>query len=89
MPRMAPKIDPALYVRVGTAADLANVSRFWMLQAVKAGRVAGIEIDGQWFVLRSAAVAFERHPYAGRPQSDETIARRAKLAKRSRKKPPH
>jgi hypothetical protein len=85
---MPPKIDPSLYVRVGTAADLANVSRFWMLQHVKAGKVPGIEIDGQWFVLRAAAAAFERHPHAGRPQSDETIARREKLArKRSRKKP--
>lgn len=84
---MPPKIDPSLYVRVGTAADLANVSRFWMLQHVKAGKVPGIEIDGQWFVLRSAAVAFERHPYAGRPQSGETVARRAKLARARRKKP--
>jgi len=82
---MAPKIDPSLYIRVGTAADLANVSRYWMLQHVKSGKVAGIEIDGQWFVLRSAAVAFERHPNAGRPQSDETIARRAKLARRRKK----
>jgi hypothetical protein len=82
---MAQKIDPSLYVRVGTAADLANVSRFWMLQHVKAGKVPGVEIDGQWFVLRTAAVAFERHPHAGRPQSDETIARRAKLARRRKK----
>jgi hypothetical protein len=82
---MPPKIDPALYVRVGTAADLANVSRFWMLQHVKSGRMPGLEIDGQWFVLRSAAVAFERTPGVGRPQSERTIARRAKLArKRSR-----
>ena len=85
---MPTKIDPSLYVRVGTAADLANVSRFWMLQHVKAGKVPGIEIDGQWFVLRSAAVAYERHPTAGRPQTDATLARREKLArKRSRKKP--
>lgn len=84
---MAPKIDPALYVRVGTAADLANVSRFWMLQHVKAGKVAGVEIDGQWFVLRSAAAAFERHPVAGRPQSPATLARRAKLARKRTKKP--
>ena len=85
---MAPKIDPSLYIRVGTAADLANVSRQWMLSHVQTGKIAGIEIDGQWFALRSAALAFERHPHAGRPQSDETIARRAKLArKRSRSKP--
>ena len=85
---MAPKLDPSLYIRVGTAADLANVSRQWMLQHVQTGKIAGIEIDGQWFALRSAALAFERHPHAGRPQSEETIARREKLArKRSRKKP--
>jgi hypothetical protein len=85
---MPTKIDPTLYVRVGTAADLANVSRQWMLQHVQTGKIPGIEIDGQWFALRSAALAFERHPNAGRPQSDETIARREKLArKRSRKKP--
>ena len=82
---MAPKIDPSLYIRVGTAADLANVSRQWMLQHVQTGKVAGIEIDGQWFALRSAALAFERHPHAGRPQSDETLARRAKIARRRKK----
>jgi hypothetical protein len=82
---MPPKIDPSFYVRVGTAADLANVSRYWMLQHVKAGKVPGIEIDGQWFVLRAAAVAFERHPTAGRPVSEETLARRAKAAKRRKK----
>jgi hypothetical protein len=84
---MPTKIDPTLYVRVGTAADLANVSRQWMLQHVQTGKIPGIEIDGQWFALRSAALAFERHPHAGRQQSEETIARREKLArKRSRKK---
>jgi hypothetical protein len=84
---MAPKIDPALYIRVGTAADLANVSRQWMLQHVQTGKIAGIEIDGQWFALRSAALAFERHPHAGRPQSEETLARRAKIARKRSRKP--
>jgi hypothetical protein len=39
-----------------------------MLQQVQGGKIPGIEIDGQWFVLRSAAAAFERHPSAGRPR---------------------
>jgi hypothetical protein len=64
---MPTKIDPTLYVRVGTAADLANVSLQWMLQHVQTGKIPGIEIDGQWFALRSAALAFERHPHAGPP----------------------
>ena len=63
------KIDPALYVTVGHAADIASVSRFWMRQQVQAGKVAGVEIDGIWFVLRSAAETFERHPTAGRPRA--------------------
>jgi hypothetical protein len=29
-------------------------------------------MDGIWFVLRSAAEGFERHPTAGRPRSEKT-----------------
>jgi hypothetical protein len=65
------KIDPNLYVSVGHAADIACVSRFWMRQQVQAGKVAGVCIDGIWFVLRSAAEAFERHPTAGRPRAEK------------------
>lgn len=66
---VAMKIDPSLYVTVGHAADMASVSRFWMRQQVQAGKVAGVCIDGIWFVLRSAAEAYERHPTAGRPRT--------------------
>lgn len=62
-------IDPKKYITVGHAADIAFVSRFWMRQQVQAGKVAGVEIDGIWFVLRTAAEAFERHPTAGRPRT--------------------
>lgn len=63
------KIDPSLYVTVGHAAELADVSRHWMRELAKTDkRLGGVEIDGQWFVLRSAAQAFERHPTAGRPR---------------------
>jgi hypothetical protein len=62
------KIDPSLYVTVGHAAELADVSRLWMRTYAKAGRIQAVEIDGIWFVLRSAAEAFERHPTAGRPR---------------------
>jgi hypothetical protein len=64
----AMKIDPSLYVTVGHAAELADVSRHWMRLQAQAGRVPAVEIDGIWFVLRSAAEAFERHPTAGRPR---------------------
>jgi hypothetical protein len=62
------KIDPSLYVTVGHAAELADVSRMWMRTQAQAGRIPAVEIDGIWFVLRSAAEAFERHPTAGRPR---------------------
>ena len=62
------KIDPALYVTVGHAAELADVSRLWMRTQAQAGRIPAVEIDGIWFVLRSAAEAYERHPTAGRPR---------------------
>jgi hypothetical protein len=61
-------IDPALYVTVGHAAELADVSRHWMRTQAIAGRIPAVQIDGIWFVLRSAAEAFERHPTAGRPR---------------------
>lgn len=63
------KIDPSLYVTVGHAAELADVSRHWMRHQAIAGKIEAVSIDGIWFVLRSAAAAFERHPTAGRPRA--------------------
>ena len=69
MLRMAPKIDPDLYVTIGTAARLANVGRFWMRQLVQKGTVAGISIDGQWFALKSSVEAYAKTPAGlGRPR---------------------
>lgn len=61
------KIDPTLYVTIGSAAKIADVDRFWMRQLVKSGRISGVEIDGQWFALRSAAEAYQRSDM-GRPR---------------------
>jgi len=66
---MAPKIDPDKYVSIGTAAKLANVSRLWMRKLVQGGHVAGVEIDNQWFALRSAVESFAKTaPERGRPR---------------------
>lgn len=66
---MAPKIDPDKYVTIGTAAKMANVSRFWMRRLVKEGHVAGVEIDGQFFALLSAVERYARTiPPGGRPR---------------------
>jgi len=69
-------INPALYVTVGHAAELADVSRHWMRTQAIAGRVPAVQIDGIWFVLRSAAEDFERHPTAGRPRVSAVKKRR-------------
>ncbi len=65
-----PTIDTDDYVTVGHAAQIAGVSRYWMRQQVQAGKVAGVCIDGLWFVLRTAAEEFVRHPTAGRPRAE-------------------
>jgi hypothetical protein len=61
------KIDPTLYVTIGSAARIADVDRFWMRQLVKSGKISGVEIDGQWFALRSAVEKYQRSD-TGRPR---------------------
>ena len=74
MVAMAPKIDPDKYVTIGTAAKLANVSRYWMRQQVQGGHVAGIVIDGQWFALQSAVEAYAQSAAGrGRPRGGKHV----------------
>jgi excisionase family DNA binding protein len=61
-------IDPTKYIRVGTAAELAGVTRAYVNRMIVAGTLPGIEIDGQHFVLRSDAEDFKRQPGMGRPR---------------------
>jgi len=62
------RINPANYLTISNAAKLAGVSGFWMRKNVQSGRIPGVQIDGVWFVLASAAAGFERHATAGRPR---------------------
>ena len=78
---MPPKIDPSLYVTIGTAANLAGVSRLWMRRQVQKGAIAGVEIDGQWFALRSSAASFVRDPAGrGRPRAGQPAKKAGKKA---------
>lgn len=61
-------IDPSKYVRIGTAAEIAGVTRGYINRLIVAGTFPGIEIDGQHFVLRSDAENFQRQPNMGRPR---------------------
>lgn len=59
---MAKKIDPGEYVRVGTAAKLAGVTRAYVNRLVAQGRLPAIQIDGQNFVRRVDAENFAFPP---------------------------
>jgi hypothetical protein len=66
-PRKQAKVDPTLFVTMSTAAGLAGCARQHMNREVRANRVPGVWIDGQWIVLRSAAIALDPQPL-GRPR---------------------
>lgn len=53
------KIDPTLYVRVGTAAKLAGVTRAYIRRLIHEGRLHAVEVDGVFLVLRSDAKAYQ------------------------------
>jgi len=75
-----PVIDPKKYVSIQTGARLAGVARLTLREAIKSGRVPGIEIDGYYFALRSACEKFERDP-VGRGRPREKKAAPAKAAR--------
>ena len=56
------KIDPSEYVRIGTAAKLAGVTRAYINRMIVAGRLPHITIDGQHFIRRRDAVNFAPAP---------------------------
>jgi excisionase family DNA binding protein len=60
------KIDPSEYVRIGTAAALAGVTRAYVNRLIKAGRLPAVTIDGQNFVRRADAVRFKPLPPGGK-----------------------
>jgi hypothetical protein len=71
-----PLVDPKKYVSIQTGARLAGVSRYYMRQLVKSGRVQGIEIDGYYFALRSSCEKWERDPAGkGRPRTKDADGR--------------
>ncbi len=63
--------DPSEWVSVGTAARLADVDRGWMRRLARDGKVRAFEIEGQWFVFRADAEAYERSYLEGRPRKKD------------------
>lgn len=70
------KIDPSLYIRPGTAAKYAGVSRGYVNRLCTEGKIPCFRVCDSWFVLRSAAVAFqsqqgkEKMPAGKAPKGD-------------------
>jgi excisionase family DNA binding protein len=54
------RIDPAHYVRVGTAAKLAGVTRAYIRRLIHEKRIKAVEVDGVFLVLRSDAESYQR-----------------------------
>jgi len=78
MTRKAKTYDPATLVGMTTAARLAGCDRLWLRTLVQRGDIAGCEIDGTWFAVRSAVEtwAANRPAGMGRPVSPATAAAR-------------
>ena len=55
---MAKKINPDEYIRIGTAAAIAGVTRAYINRLIDNGRFPAITIDGQNFVRRADAEKF-------------------------------
>lgn len=68
--------DPANYVRPGHAAKLAGVTRGYIVRLCSEGRIPCFRVCDSWFVLRSAAVAYqsqqtkEKMPAGNAPKGD-------------------
>jgi len=59
---MAKRIDPDEYIRIGTAAAIAGVTRAYINRLIANGRFPAICIDGQNFVRRADAEKFANPP---------------------------
>ena len=55
-------------VSLPAAAVLADVSERHMRLLVQSGKIPAAKVGRNWLVSRAAAVAFSRHPKAGRPR---------------------
>ena len=59
---MAKRIDPDEYIRIGSAAAIAGVTRAYINRLIAQGRFPAVCIDGQNFVRRADAEKFANPP---------------------------
>lgn len=61
------------FIPVSLAAELADVSPFWIRCLAKDGRIPSRRLGRSWIVSKTAVLAFTRHPTAGRPRRGSAI----------------
>ncbi len=61
--------DLGEWISVAQAAQMVNVSNFWMRTLVQNGKIEGWKIGSSYVVKKESAKEFERHPSAGRPRN--------------------
>jgi len=61
------------FIPVSQAAELADVSPFWIRCLAKDGRIPSRRLGRSWIVSKTAVLAFVRHPTAGRPRRGSAL----------------
>jgi hypothetical protein len=61
------------FIPVSLAAELADVSPFWVRCLAKDGKIPSRRLGRSWIVSKTAVLAFVRHPTAGRPRRGSSL----------------
>ena len=61
------------FIPVSQAAELADVSAFWVRCLARDGKIPSRRLGRSWIVSKTAVLAFTRHPTAGRPRRGSSL----------------
>ena len=61
------------FIPVTQAAELADVSPFWVRCLARDGKIPSRRMGRSWIVSKTAVLAFTRHPTAGRPRRGSAL----------------
>ena len=61
------------FIPVALAAELADVSPFWVRCLARDGKIPSRRLGRSWIVSKTAVLAFTRHPTAGRPRRGSAL----------------
>lgn len=61
------------FIPVSQAAELADVSAFWLRCLARDGKIPSRRLGRSWIVSKTAVLAFKRHATAGRPRRGSSL----------------